>query len=235
MQGRPSTGVKLSRLAPDQTSSSSLSSSSSSSSSSVAPNHHHHHQLHPNNIIIISSCAHHHHHQLRPSSSSSSSSPEQTPEHVCVSVCLSASVSKSQAPLLSSTHRRMWRAMKGSGNTIPAAQHPPEGPPSASLTNCSKDKGEGTEGIPSVLHTARSPRPGTPSVYYRIGSWEDVEVAKAAEAKAEASKGKPDPGMTEAAGSGLPPAPPSTPPGPPASPINARMAYMGNKLRCQSQ
>ena len=71
---------------------------------------------------------------------------------------------------------------------MPAAQHPPEGPPSASLTKCSKDKGKGNGGIPSVLYTARSPHPGTPSVYYRIGSWEDVEAAKAAEANAEASK-----------------------------------------------
>ena len=87
----------------------------------------------------------------------------------------------------------MWRAMKGSGNKIPAAQHPPEGPPSASLTKCSKDpvsfgRTHGDEGIPSVLYTARSPHPGSPSVYYRMGFWEDVEVAKAAEAKAEASK-----------------------------------------------
>ena len=62
------------------------------------------------------------------------------------------------------------------------------GPHSASLATCSKDKGKGNEGIPSVLYTARSPHPGSPSVYYRIGSWEDVEAAKAAEAKAEASK-----------------------------------------------
>ena len=56
------------------------------------------------------------------------------------------------------------------------------------MTKCSKDKWKGNEAIPSVLYTARSPHPGTPSVYYRIGSWEDVEAAKAAEANAEARK-----------------------------------------------
>ena len=84
-------------------------------------------------------------------------------------------------------------SLKGSGNNILAAQHPPEGPLRQRGARRSKDKGtgdEGTgdEGIPSVLYTARSPHPGTPSVYYRMGSLEGVEVAKAAEAKAEASK-----------------------------------------------
>ena len=79
-------------------------------------------------------------------------------------------------------------SLKGSGNNILAAQHPPEGPLRQRGARRSKDKGTGNEGIPSVLYTARSPHPGTPSVYYRIGSWEDVEAAKAAEAKAEASK-----------------------------------------------
>ena len=91
----------------------------------------------------------------------------------------------------------MWRAMtslKRSGNNILAAQHPPEGPLRQRGARRSKDKGTGDEGTGdedkdrSVLYTVRSPHPGTPSVYYRIGSWEDVEAAKAAEANAEASK-----------------------------------------------
>ena len=79
-------------------------------------------------------------------------------------------------------------SLKRSGNNILAAQHPPEGPLRQRGARRSKDKGTGDEGIPSVLYTVRSPHPGTPSVYYRIGSWEDVEAAKAAEANAEASK-----------------------------------------------
>ena len=41
---------------------------------------------------------------------------------------------------------------------------------------------------PSALYAVRYHHPGTPGVCYKIGSWEDVEAAKAAEAKAEASK-----------------------------------------------
>ena len=122
--------------------------------------------------------------QMRPSRTNSRAN-SRTCLCVCVSVgiCLevTSATFEQHPPTDVARHEGIGQHNSGSSTSS-------RGPPSASLTKCSKDKGKWNEGIPSVLYTARSPHPGTPSVYYRIGSWEDVEAAKAAEADAKAAQ-----------------------------------------------